>query len=110
MPAYTKNRLMSWSDDKELLSRVDTIGVLSQPKKKKVFRILYFFLCSLYFNINSVLRVPNYYKTRHLEFIKKKNLPHFTRNRKHIFLPIFNQWTFFSFPQFESTHPFLLMH
>ena len=58
MPAYTKNRLMSWSDDKKLLSRVDTIGVLSQPKKKKkkkFFRILYFFLCSLYFNINSVL-------------------------------------------------------
>ena len=35
MPAYTKNRLMSWSDNKELLSRVDTIGVLSQPQKTK---------------------------------------------------------------------------
>ena len=43
MSAYTKNRLMSWSDDKELLSRVDTIGVLSQPKKKKFLEYCTFF-------------------------------------------------------------------
>ena len=33
-PAYTKNCLVSWSDDKELLSGADAISWNSLPKKK----------------------------------------------------------------------------
>ena len=54
MPAYTKNRLMSWSDDKELLSRVDTIGVLSQLKKKKKF-LEY---CTFFYVLYTLILIP----------------------------------------------------
>ena len=36
IPAYTKNRLVSLSDNKELLSEADTIGWNSLKKKKKI--------------------------------------------------------------------------
>ena len=63
MPAYTKNRLMSWSDDKELLSRVDTIGVLSQPKKKKFleyctsFYVVYTLILIQYFECQITIKL-----------------------------------------------------
>ena len=36
MPAYTKNRLVSWFDDKELLSGADIIGWNSLKKRVKL--------------------------------------------------------------------------
>ena len=42
IPAYTKNRLMSWSDDKELSSGADAIrwNFLKKKKKKSLFHYL----------------------------------------------------------------------
>ena len=44
IPTYIKNWLVSWSDDKELSSRADTIGWNSLKKKNNISILAYFIL------------------------------------------------------------------